>query len=295
MPDAIVEKLWKIVGCRDQSLNAVHESLATQVVEKERQINRMALALTEKEQEIVRLASALSEREDEILRKEVEIGRLAVAASERLELIDRQHAELESISSSMNQIPRNDPQKSTRTCNPFVVWFTGLSASGKTTLASLLQAELAMSGVRCFVLDGDLLRGGLCSDLGFSAEDRAENLRRAGEVARLLVDAGLVVIAAFISPYAADRSRVRSRFRTNQFCEVFLQCPIEVCRQRDPKGLYRKAQEGLITAFTGVSDPYEPPLAPDLVIRTGELTIQESLRALHRFCVDRCLASESAQ
>jgi adenylyl-sulfate kinase len=182
----------------------------------------------------------------------------------------------------------------TRVVKPFVLWFTGLSASGKTTLAGLLQTELVKSGFPCFVLDGDRLRDGLCNDLGFSPEDRAENLRRAGEVARLLVDAGLVVIAAFISPYAADRSRVRSRFRTNQFYEVFLQCPIEVCRQRDPKGLYRKAHEGLIPAFTGVSDPYEPPPAPDLVIRTGELTIQQSLQALRRFCLDRCLAQKSA-
>ncbi|HET6961986.1 MAG TPA: adenylyl-sulfate kinase [Terriglobia bacterium] len=185
--------------------------------------------------------------------------------------------------------------ESTRVVNPFVLWFTGLSASGKTTLAGLLQAELVKSGFRCFVLDGDRLRDGLCSDLGFSPEDRAENLRRAGEVARLLVDAGLVVIAAFISPYAADRWRVRSRFKKGQFYEVFLECPIEVCRQRDPKGLYRKAHEGLIPAFTGVSDPYEPPPAPDLVIRTGELTIQQSLQALNRFCLDRCLAPESSQ
>ena len=191
--------------------------------------------------------------------------------------------------------PRFGHVVNTGILKPFVLWFTGLSASGKTTLAGLLQAELAKSGMRCFVLDGDRLRGGLCSDLGFSPQDRAENLRRAGEVARLLVDAGLVVIAAFISPYLADRARVRSRFEKNQYYEIFLECPIEVCRQRDPKGLYRKAQEGLIPTFTGVSDPYEPPPAPDLVIRTGELTVQQSLQALHRFCLDRCLAQESSQ
>jgi len=188
-----------------------------------------------------------------------------------------------------------DPEENTTETKPFVLWFTGLSASGKTTLAGLLHAELAKSGFRCFVLDGDRLRSGLCSDLGFSPEDRAENLRRAGEVARLLVDAGLVVIAAFISPYLADRARVRSRFEKNQFYEIYLECPIEVCRQRDPKGLYRKAQEGLIPAFTGVSDPYQPPSAPDLVIRTGELTAQQSLEALRRFCLDRCLTQESSQ
>jgi len=190
---------------------------------------------------------------------------------------------------------RSDPQDNLRKPRPFVLWFTGLSASGKSTLAGLLHAELAKSGFPCFVLDGDRLRSGLCSDLGFSAEDRAENLRRAGEVARLLVDAGLVVIAAFISPYLADRARVRSRFDRDQFYEIFLECPIEVCRQRDPKGLYRKAQEGLIPAFTGVSDPYEPPNAPDLVIRTSQLTAQESLEVLCRFCLDRCLGQESSQ
>ena len=188
-----------------------------------------------------------------------------------------------------------DREENTREFKPFVLWFTGLSASGKTTLANLLHAELGKSGFRCFVLDGDRLRSGLCSDLGFSPEDRAENLRRAGEVARLLVDAGLVVIAAFISPYVADRARVRGLFEKNQFYEIFLECPIEVCRQRDPKGLYRKAQEGLIPAFTGVSDPYEPPNSPDLISRTGELTAQESLEALYRFCLDRCLAQESPQ
>jgi adenylyl-sulfate kinase len=186
-------------------------------------------------------------------------------------------------------------EENTEVFKPFVLWFTGLSASGKTTLAGLLRAELAKSGFRCFVLDGDCLRGGLCSDLGFSPEDRAENLRRAGEVARLLVDAGLVVIAAFISPYLADRARVRSRFEKNRFYEIFLECPIEVCRQRDPKGLYRKAQEGLIPTFTGVSDPYEPPRTPDLVIRTGELTAQQSLKVLYQFCLDRCLVQESSQ
>ena len=138
------------------------------------------------------------------------------------------------------------------------------------------------------------MRSGLCSDLGFSSADRAENLRRAGEVARLLVDAGLIVIAAFISPYLADRARVRGRFEENQFYEIFLDCPIEVCRQRDPKGLYRKAEEGLIHAFTGVSDPYESPIEPDLILRTGELTVQQSVDALHRFCLDRCLARESS-
>ena len=168
-------------------------------------------------------------------------------------------------------------------CRPFVLWFTGLSASGKTTLASLLSVELAKEQLACFVLDGDRLRSGLCSDLGFSQPDRAENIRRAGEVARLLVDAVLIVIAALISPYRADRARVRKLFDHYQFYEIFLDCPVEACRKRDPKGLYRKAESGIIPAFTGITDPYERPSAPELVLRTGELTIEESLKILVKF------------
>ena len=171
---------------------------------------------------------------------------------------------------------------------PYVLWLTGLSASGKTTLATLLSVELTKAQLACFVLDGDRLRSGLCSDLGFSAADRAENIRRAGEVARLLLDAGVIVIAALISPYASDRARVRSMFNHNQFYEVFLECPIEVCRKRDPKGLYLKAEAGVIPTFTGITDPYEPPSAPELVLRTGELTIGESLDMLVRFISQRC-------
>lgn len=173
-------------------------------------------------------------------------------------------------------------------CRPFVLWFTGLSASGKTTLANLLSSELARSHLACFVLDGDRLRGGVCSDLGFSQPDRAENIRRAGEVARLLVDGGLIVVAALISPYQADRARVRKLFDHDQFYEIFLDCPVEVCRNRDPKGLYRKAESGIIPAFTGITDPYERPSAPELVLRTGELTIEESLNILVKFVLQLC-------
>ncbi len=169
-----------------------------------------------------------------------------------------------------------------------MVWLTGLPACGKTTLASLLQAELKKRRFPCFLLDGDRLRSGLCSDLRFTARDRAENIRRAGEVARLLVDAGLIVIAAFISPYFADRAKVRSLFRKDQFYEVYLECPLDICEQRDPKGLYRKAREGLIPAFTGITDPYEPPPAPDLTIRTADLSIDESLNVLLKFTLERC-------
>ena len=178
-------------------------------------------------------------------------------------------------------------------CRPFVLWFTGLSASGKTTLASLLSVELIKSHLACFVLDGDRLRSGLCSDLGFSPPDRGENIRRAGEVGRLLVDAGLIVIAALISPYESDRARVRNLFDDGQFYEIFLECPVEVCRRRDPKGLYRKAEAGIIPSFTGVTDPYERPSAPDLVVSTGELTIKDSLDILVKF-VSQISASRQA-
>lgn len=176
-------------------------------------------------------------------------------------------------------------------CHPMVLWFTGLPASGKSTLSARLAAQLSIRGLHCFVLDGDRLRSGLCRDLGFTAQDRAENIRRAGEVARLLVEAGLIVIAAFISPYLADRAKVRSLFRRDQFYEIYLECPLDVCRQRDPKGLYRKAREGLIPAFTGITDPYEPPPAPDLTIRTADLSIDESLKVLLEFALERCASN----
>lgn len=146
------------------------------------------------------------------------------------------------------------------------VWITGLSASGKSTLAYALDLQLHRRGVATYVLDGDNLRMGLCSDLGFSAQDRAENLRRVGEVMRLFVDAGLVVICSFISPRRKDRLWLRERLSGRRFVEVFLRCPIEVCMARDPKGLYGKALRGEIRDFTGISAPYEQPENPELII-----------------------------
>ncbi len=160
-----------------------------------------------------------------------------------------------------------------------LIWITGLSASGKSTVATELEHTLFCRKINTFVLDGDNVRHGLCKDLGFSAECRKENLRRVGEVAKLLVDAGVLTIAAFISPYAADRNNIRALFNSDdeEFIEVYLKCDISICEQRDPKGLYKKARAGEIPQFTGISDPYEEPLAPEIIIETDRLTVQESV------------------
>lgn len=148
------------------------------------------------------------------------------------------------------------------------VWFTGLSGSGKTTLALALEAELHSRKVGSYVLDGDNIRFGLNRDLGFSAADRTENIRRVGEVARLFCDSGLIVLTAFISPYLRDRELVRSLHTPSTFVEVYLNTPLEECERRDEKGLYRKARNGEIEEFTGISAPYEPPVDPELVVDT---------------------------
>jgi bifunctional enzyme CysN/CysC len=149
------------------------------------------------------------------------------------------------------------------------VWLTGLSASGKSSVAAELERRLLASGRPAYRLDGDNLRHGLNADLGFSAADRAENVRRVGEVAQLFADAGLIAVVSLISPYRADRERVREVHRAAEllFLEVFVDTPLEVCEARDPKGMYARARAGELLGFTGVDDPYEPPEAPDLVLR----------------------------
>ncbi|PYV43488.1 MAG: adenylyl-sulfate kinase [Acidobacteria bacterium] len=173
----------------------------------------------------------------------------------------------------------------------FALWLTGLSASGKTTLARMLEAELLERKKRCYVLDGDRVRKGLNADLGFSPPDRAENIRRAGEVAKLMVEAGLIVIGAFITPYISLRSMVRSLFPADSFYEIFLDCPLEICEKRDPNGLYRKAREGSIESFTGISAPYEPPLKPDLRLQTSKKSPKECVDMLLDFVLARCSQS----
>ncbi len=150
------------------------------------------------------------------------------------------------------------------------VWFTGLSGSGKSTLAFALEAALLERGVAAYVLDGDNVRFGLNRDLGFSPEDRTENIRRIGEVCRLFTDAGVVVLTAFISPYVADRDQVRAIHPEDAFIEVFVDTPLEICEARDPKGLYVKARAGEIPDFSGISAPYEPPPAPEITIDTTQ-------------------------
>ena len=161
-----------------------------------------------------------------------------------------------------------------------VVWFTGLPEPGKSTLARQLEARLVDDGRLSYVLDGDNLRHGLCNGLGFSPADRQENIRRAGEVAALLADAGVVTVTAFISPYRSDRAQARSLVPAGRFLEVHVATPLAVCEERDPKGLYKRARAGEIADFTGVNAPYEMPEAPELRIDTSQLTPDQAIAAL---------------
>jgi len=163
------------------------------------------------------------------------------------------------------------------------IWMTGLSASGKSTLAVALEKRLWERGVRAYVLDGDNVRHGLNKDLGFSPQDRNENIRRIGEVAKLFTDAAVVNVTAFISPYRADRDQVRALMAEGDFMEVFVDCPVEVCERRDPKGLYKKARAGQIPEFTGISAPYEEPLAPEVTLHTDRESEDESLSHLLQY------------
>jgi adenylylsulfate kinase len=162
-----------------------------------------------------------------------------------------------------------------------VIWMTGYSASGKSTLAHAMEKRLFHDRIRVYVLDGDNVRHGLNKDLGFSKADRNENLRRVAEVTRLFCDAGLVVFSAFISPYRSDRELARQCVGDEDFHEVYVKCPIEVCEARDPKGIYKKARRGDIARFTGISDPYEAPESPDLVLETDKFSVDE---CIDQFC-----------
>jgi len=163
----------------------------------------------------------------------------------------------------------------------FILWFTGFSGSGKSTLSHKVEEKLYEMGVHTYVLDGDNIRQGLNKDLGFSKGDREENIRRIGEVAKLFVDAGIAVLTAFISPYRRDREFVRNLVDEGDFIEVYVKCPLEVCEQRDPKGLYKKARAGEIKNFTGIDDPYEEPENPEIVVETDKMSVEQ--------CVDRII------
>lgn len=167
-----------------------------------------------------------------------------------------------------------------------VVWLTGLSGSGKSTIARELESRLHGLSRLCFVLDGDNLRHGLCADLGFAAEDRKENIRRAGHVASLMVDAGVIVVTAFVSPFRADRAAARDLLGADMI-EAYVDAPLATCEQRDPKGLYKKARAGQIPDFTGISSPYEPPEAPELHVRTGDAPLAACVEAIVQSLIDR--------
>ncbi|MFD2370785.1 adenylyl-sulfate kinase [Brevibacillus sp. GCM10020057] len=161
-----------------------------------------------------------------------------------------------------------------------VIWFTGLSGAGKSTLANAVEHELHQRGLSSYVLDGDNIRHGLNRGLGFGAEDRKENIRRIGEVAKLFVDAGVIVLTAFISPFQEDRDLARSLVEKDEFIEVYVKCPLEECERRDVKGLYGKARAGEIGQFTGISSPYEEPVAPELVIESGKWSVEQSVQTV---------------
>lgn len=161
-----------------------------------------------------------------------------------------------------------------------VIWFTGLSGSGKSTLANAVEQVLHQQRHHTYVLDGDNVRHGLNKNLGFSPADREENIRRIGEVAKLFSDAGTIVMTAFISPYCADRNQARALIAEDRFVEVFVDCPLDVCEERDTKGLYKKARAGEIKEFTGISAPYEPPLSPEVTVNTAALSIEECAQAV---------------
>ena len=165
---------------------------------------------------------------------------------------------------------------------PHVIWFTGLSGSGKSTIAGLLEKKLHSMGRHTYVMDGDNVRHGLCRDLGFTDADRVENIRRIAETARLFVDAGLIVLVSFISPFVSERRMARGLFEEGEFNEIFVDTPLEICEQRDPKGLYKKARSGEIKNFTGLDSPYERPERADITLKGGSDTAEEQVeQVLH--------------
>ncbi|WP_147536142.1 adenylyl-sulfate kinase [Bacillus marasmi] len=168
-----------------------------------------------------------------------------------------------------------------------VLWFTGLSGSGKSTLANAVDHALYSQGYQSYVLDGDNIRHGLNRDLSFGADDRKENIRRIGEVAKLFVDSGQIVSTAFISPFQNDRELVRKMFEADEFIEIYVKCPIDICEDRDPKGLYHKARKGEIADFTGISSPYEAPCQPELMIETNKYSIDNSVGKILQYLRDK--------
>lgn len=175
-----------------------------------------------------------------------------------------------------------------------LIWFTGLSGSGKSTLSVQLEATLHRRGFKTYLLDGDNIRSGLNKDLSFTDEGRVENIRRIGEVSRLFLDAGFVILSAFISPFKADREQVKKIVGKENHIEVFVDCPLEVCEQRDTKGLYKKARAGIVKNFTGIDSPYEPPENPDVVIKSNEMSVDDAIEVLLRELLPRIKSTNVA-
>lgn len=174
------------------------------------------------------------------------------------------------------EIGRNDREKQNNQ-KAFLIWFTGLSGSGKSTLANALEKRLVQQGYHTYLLDGDNVRKGINSDLGFSPQDREENIRRIAEVAKLMIDAGLIVLASFVSPYRVDRARAKAIVGSDDFIELFVDTPLEECERRDTKGLYKKARQGVIKNFTGIGAPYEAPEHPDITIDTTQMDVEQAI------------------
>lgn len=168
---------------------------------------------------------------------------------------------------------------------PCILWFTGLSGSGKSTIANAVELELFRRGIKTYLLDGDNVRHGLNKDLGFSEIDRIENIRRIGEVSKLFVDSGLIVLTAFISPFKSDRQIAKSLVEYNEFIEVFVNAPLEVCEERDPKGFYKKARNGDIKNFTGIDSPYEIPFEAQIEIKTDKITIEQCIEKIINYLI----------
>ncbi len=185
-----------------------------------------------------------------------------------------------------HEITKED-RRNLNTHGSLILWFTGLPSSGKSTIANELEKKLIAMRARTFILDGDNVRMGLCKDLGFSEEDRGENIRRIGEVSKLFVDSGAIVLSAFVSPYIKDRDGVRELVEDGEFVEVFVDAPLEVCEERDVKGLYKKAREGIIKGFTGIDDPYETPPNAEIIIDTSKQSLEEAVDTIMSYLADK--------
>ena len=186
-----------------------------------------------------------------------------------------------------NTTINNDNRNKLLNQTPFILWFTGLSASGKSTLANIVEQKLFQMNYKTYLLDGDNVRHGLNKDLGFNEESRVENIRRIGEVAKLFLDSGIIVLTAFISPFNSDRELARSLVRKEQFIEIFIDSSLEVCEKRDPKGMYAKARNGEISNFTGISSPYESPENPEIHVINNTITLDNASNQIINYLIEK--------